>query len=102
MKTCLETEGFDVITAANGLEGLQRYKENENKVRVVVTDLQMPAMNGSDMIQQIFELTPAMKVIVASGQSFKYAQAAAACGATSCLQKPYSPSELRDALRSLL
>ena len=43
MKTCLEFEGFDVITAADGLEGLRRYEENKDQVQVVVTDLDTPA-----------------------------------------------------------
>src|SRR4051812_2914 len=85
MKTCLEIEGYDVITAADGQDGLQRYKENRDQVEVVVTDLEMPTMNGSDMIRHIFEITPAMKVVVASGER-------AACGeqVASCLQKPYT------------
>jgi CheY-like chemotaxis protein len=90
MKTCLEFEGFDVITAANGLDGLQRYKENKDNVQVVVTDLEMPKMNGSDMIHQIFQMTPDMKVVVASGR------AGEECSGTACLQKPYSPRELTD------
>src|SRR5204862_6088497 len=71
MRRCLEVEGFDVITAANGLDGLERYKENKDQVQIVVTDLDMPAMNGSDMIRHIFDITPAMKVLVASGSSLQ-------------------------------
>ena len=96
MKTCLEVEGFDVITAADGLEGLRRYEENKDQVQVVVTDLDMPSMNGSDMIRQIFKITPAVKVIVASGKGWSDAKV------TRCLQKPYSRRELTDAVHLLL
>src|SRR3954465_11010266 len=92
MKTCLEIEGFDVITAANGLDGLQRYKEKKDQVQLVVTDLDMPAMSGSDMIRQIFDIPPAMKVIVASGSVNEMNR-------TACLQKPYSTRELAQAVR---
>ena len=92
MKTCLEFEGFDVITAVNGVDGLQRYQENKHNVQVVVTDLDMPKMNGSDMIDQIFRITPDMKVVVASGQAIEE------YSGTACLQKPYSPQELTDAV----
>ena len=102
IKTCLEIQGFDVITAANGLDGLQRYKENKDQVQVVVTDLDMPAMNGSEMIREIFGITPAMKVIVASGNDAHYAQTHERWESTSCLPKPYSARELSRAVRSLL
>jgi len=99
MKTFLEIEGFDVITASDGQHGLQRYTENQERVQVVVTDLDMPAMNGSDMIRQILEIKPEMKVIIASGHEI---DAARSCGAASCLQKPYTPRELSSAVRVLL
>jgi CheY-like chemotaxis protein len=95
MKTCLEMEGFEVIAAANGLDGLQMYEKNRHQVEVVVTDLEMPMMNGSDMIRQIFTITPAMKILVASGQCARYTQ-------TMCLQKPYTARELTEAVRLLL
>jgi DNA-binding response OmpR family regulator len=97
MKMSLEIDGFDVITAANGLEGLRRYKENQERVRVVVTDLDMPTMNGSDMIRQIFKMTPAAKVIIASGRSQSEQSVA-----SRCLQKPYTGRELRAAVEMLL
>jgi DNA-binding response OmpR family regulator len=101
MTTCLEIEGYDVIAAVNGADGLKRYKENKDNVQVVVTDLDMPAMGGSDMIRQIFEISPAMKVIVASARGLSCAEGYPATAA-SCLQKPYSIRELTNAVRQLL
>src|SRR5262249_16502328 len=101
MKARLEIEGFEVITAANGLDGLERYKENCKHVDVVVTDLDMPAMNGSDMIQHIFDITPSMRVIVASGRSRSYFDVVSTPNA-SRLQKPYTALELTEAVHLLL
>jgi CheY-like chemotaxis protein len=97
MQACLEVEGFDVITAADGLEGLSRFKENMGRVHVVVTDLDMPAMNGAEMIRQIFKITPSMKVLVASGQI-----AGSEPPRTFSLQKPYTARELTKAVNLLL
>src|SRR5205809_2173759 len=97
MRIFLEIEGFDVITASDGRHGLERYAENQERVQVVVTDLDMPAMNGSDMIRQIFEMKPEMKVIVASGREIDAAKSGVSWGAVSCLQKPYTPRELSSA-----
>ena len=102
MKLRLESEGFDVITAANGLDGLRRYKQYKDQVEVVVTDLDMPRMNGSDMLRRIFEITPEAKVIVASGRSLAYSHHILEPQGTSCLQKPYTGRELTEAVRLLL
>jgi DNA-binding NtrC family response regulator len=102
MKAYLENEGFDVITASNGIDGLNRFEEHKGEVRMVVTDLDMPAMNGSDMIRQMYRIAPTVKVIVASGQSLLYVMANEPREGTSCLQKPYTARELTDAVRLLL
>jgi len=99
MKEFLEFEGFDVITAGNGLDGLRRYQENHDRVQVVITDLDMPAMNGAEMLREIFQMTPAMKVIVASGRRPSHSDLQVESSSTSCLQKPYSPRELAEAVR---
>jgi DNA-binding NtrC family response regulator len=102
MKARLEIEGFEVITAANGLDGLEAYKEHRNHVDLVVTDIDMPAMNGSDMIQHIFQMTPAMKVIVASGNTRSHSAAEMSAVNGSLLQKPYTARELTEAVYLLL
>ena|ERR1051326_1397380 len=102
MRARLEIEGFEVITAANGLDGLRRYKQFKDQVEIVVTDLDMPRMNGSDMLRQIFQITPAAKVIVASGRSLLYSQHNLGAQGGCCLQKPYTGRELTDAVRLLL
>ena len=99
MKEFLEFEGFDVITAGNGLDGLRRYQENHDRVQVIITDLDMPAMNGAEMLREIFQMTPAMKVIVASGRRPSHYDFQVESSSTSCLQKPYSPRELAEAVR---
>ena len=101
-KTFLEIEGYDVITAANGLDGLQQYKDHKDEVEVVVTDLDMPAMTGSEMIRQISKISPAIKVIVASGRSLSYVHRNKRHRDTTCLQKPYTSGELTAAVRLLL
>lgn len=48
---CLEFEGFDILTANSGAEGLDTLRQNE-AIRVVVTDLKMPGMDGAAMLEQ--------------------------------------------------
>jgi len=99
MKAVLEVDGYAVIAARDGIEGLQRYRENKDRVDLVVTDSTMPGMNGPEMIEKILAITPDAKVILASGsvaekQTDEFTRAV-------WLQKPYSARELKEAVRRL-
>lgn len=100
MKAVLEVAGYSVITATNGAEGLEVYKEKKDQVEVVVTDWAMPEMNGPDMVRHIQAISPAAKVIIASGSIVHDQQANGPSGA-SWLQKPYSARELKEAVARL-
>lgn len=51
VKNYLESEGFEVITAENGLEALERLQEHT--IDVVVSDIEMPGMNGIELVRAI-------------------------------------------------
>ncbi|MGD9968942.1 MAG: response regulator transcription factor [Sulfuricurvum sp.] len=55
-------ESVDI--AGNGEEGLEKY--NKNVYDIVITDINMPKMNGLDMIDQIYEINPEQKIIAIS------------------------------------
>ena len=67
----LETEGFAVLTVANGeaaLETLQQSETARTPVRAVITDIQMPgAINGIDLVRRIREAWPHIELVVVSG-----------------------------------
>ncbi len=52
----------EVFTASNGEEGIESYKAN--KPNIVITDLEMPKMNGIKMIDKLKELDPNLPIIV--------------------------------------
>ena len=60
----------DVDAAANGKEGLELY--SKKKHRVVVTDIEMPVMNGVDMVKAIRKINPRQPIIVISGHEEAY------------------------------
>jgi two-component system cell cycle sensor histidine kinase/response regulator CckA len=73
-KTTLENYGYRVITAHNGMEGISRFEEHKDEVRVLVTDTDMPYMDGTGAIRAIKELKPDIPVIIASGSRRDTAQ----------------------------
>ena len=65
----LEKAGYTVITATNGQEAVEVYKEKWNQISLVILDLIMPVMDGNQCLQEILKLDPKTKVLIASGYS---------------------------------
>jgi PAS domain S-box-containing protein len=69
-KTTLEGYGYRVVTARNGVQGVDQFKEFKNEIRLLITDTDMPSMEGVGAIGAIRELKPDLPVIIASGSKF--------------------------------
>ncbi|MGF1659965.1 MAG: response regulator [Rubrimonas sp.] len=94
--------GYDVSEAKNGAEALQ--KTGGARFDAVVTDINMPVMNGIEFIRQ-FRATPqsqGVPVIVLTTESGDAMKAEAReAGATAWLTKPFTQQQLLDALRKV-
>ncbi|MBA4347493.1 MAG: DNA-binding response regulator [Clostridiales bacterium] len=74
----------------------------ENEVDVVITDIQMPGMQGLDMVHKIREVNREIPVIIISGFSrFDYAQRAIELGVRKYITKPTSPEEITRTLEQI-
>src|SRR4030042_184422 len=62
LKAMLKKEGYDVVTAADGLEALKILKEE--KFAVVATDLKMPGLDGMGLLGRIMQDDPSLPVII--------------------------------------
>ena len=59
--------GYEVLSAENGLEAVEIYKQHEERISGVVLDLNMPVCDGEECYARLRALDPAVKVIVSSG-----------------------------------
>lgn len=85
--------------AANGYAALDYLQEH--KVDIIISDIRMPAMNGLDLIEKVYELGYSVKTIVLSGyDDFEYARHMLKYDAFSYLLKPVVPEELLECLSS--
>lgn len=66
-RTTLESYGYRVVTAANGMLGITCFGEYQKDIKVVVSDTDMPFMDGMAAIHAIQKMKPDVRVIVASG-----------------------------------
>ena len=63
----LRRAGFEVLAAADGVEGLALFERHRARVRVVVLDLTMPRMSGLETLAAIRRLEPRTPVLLCSG-----------------------------------
>jgi two-component system, chemotaxis family, chemotaxis protein CheY len=91
----LKSAGFEVLEGGNGQEGLARVQGKT--VNLVITDLNMPVMDGMTMIRQLrakpeFKFTPILMLTTESQEEKKMEGKAA--GATGWIVKPFNPEQL--------
>jgi len=67
----LERNGYRVIEAAEGAEGITQYVANQKEVQVVLTDLAMPVMDGPAFIRVLRRLNPHVRIIAMTGYQSK-------------------------------
>ena len=99
----LRRAGYDLIEAANGKDALQKLGDND--VAMVITDLDMPEMNGIELIRKIrlrqkYKSLPI--VIMTTESSAAAKQTAKTAGATAWISKPFTPAQLIGATDKLL
>nr|WP_199315600.1 ATP-binding protein [Aerosakkonema funiforme] len=94
-KISLETSGYKVIFAADGIEGIALYVQNKHEIALVLLDMMMPNMDGLTTIRTLQKINPAVKIIVMSGlASNETLTAITGTSVKGFLPKPYTAKEL--------
>lgn len=99
----LKSAGYDVIEAADGNAGLAQAKNNA--VSLVLTDQNMPGMDGLTLIKSLralpnYKATPILMLTTESSDTMKSQGRAA--GATGWLVKPFDPQKLLEVVRKVI
>lgn len=101
LRQILETAGYEVLEAENGLDALERYFLD--KPDVVLLDLVMRGMYGLDVLQKIRELDPSARIVVVSADIQTSSQdLAGEAGAAAFINKPFDKSDILSALDTAL
>jgi DNA-binding NtrC family response regulator len=98
LRTVLEFQGYDVIEAENGYEGLLCYQAEP--ADLVITDMQMPVMDGLELITELRRTFPRAKVIAISGGRRTLEIAKTFTPHT--FEKPFSLEEVVDTVHELV
>ena len=99
----LSERGFDVLTAADGREGVEIFGSRPDEIAVVFLDLTMPEMGGGEALEKIRRIRPDAKVILSSGYAEEdLKQRFAGKGASGFIHKPFKIRDLVAMLRGVL
>lgn len=101
LQALLTQWGYDCVTASDGLDAL--VKLAEHRVRLVLTDYQMPNLNGLELLARLRERYPRLPVmILSSDRTPQHLAEARRNGAVDWVDKPVEPARLRRLIATAL
>jgi PAS domain S-box-containing protein len=96
----LKSMGFDVITAEDGLQALERFRECSDRIKAVLMDLTMPHLDGVETFRELRRLDPGCRVVLTSGYNEQEAiQDFLGKGLVAFVQKPFLRRDLMAAIQ---
>ncbi|MDQ6964219.1 MAG: response regulator, partial [Mariprofundales bacterium] len=99
----LENMGFDTVTAKDGVEGVERYRQYQHDIVAVLLDMTMPNLDGAGCFEALRAIDPDVKVVLSSGYNEQDStQRFASDGLAGFIQKPYWPEGLERTVRRIL
>ena len=95
--------GYQVLTARDGEEALEIYRNNQGKIDLVILDLIMPKMEGGEVFDRLKEISPDVKILISSGYSLDGEPSKILeRGAQGFIQKPFDIKQLSQSIRTIL
>ena len=100
-KTTLEANGYKVITANDGAEGIAVYATNRDRIKVVLLDMMMPNLDGQATSKILQQIEPKVRIIIASGFA-PHVKMAEGNAVKAFISKPYTAEQLLEVIANVL
>jgi two-component system, cell cycle sensor histidine kinase and response regulator CckA len=103
LKRILERDGYTVMLAEDGIVGVGKFRADPRAVSLVILDMAMPRMDGSEAFEAMMAVDPAARILISSGYS-EEGRAADLLrkGAKGFLRKPYANDVVLNMVRGIL
>jgi two-component system, cell cycle sensor histidine kinase and response regulator CckA len=103
MQRFLESEGYKVLGAKDGREAVETFKRHKDEIAIAVLDLGLPKLGGWQAFQEMREVRPELKVLVASGFVSAELEAEIAQGKLGeIIEKPYRLDEILEKISAAI
>lgn len=102
-KDMLSKNGYTILTAGSGEDGLSIYADHKSAIAVIILDLIMPGMGGKQCMAEILKLDPAAKILISSGYTMDDPRRDATLSkARGYIPKPYNFREMLRTIREVI
>lgn len=101
-RSMLEKFGYRFLTANDGAEAVALYAQKQDEIKLVLTDMAMPYMDGAATIRALRRMKPDIKIIAASGLNNENSPETAALFPSAFLAKPYTAEKLLTTIAEIL
>ncbi len=99
----LKKLGHKVLKAHSGSEGIKLYEANRNQIYLIISDFNMPEMNGQEVVDKLRKMDHNVKVLLSSGGlSVAEENKVISRGFTGFLKKPYNMNILSEKISEIL
>ena len=99
----LEELGYIVIPTMSGQEAIEKFQKSRDKIDMIIMDMIMPGMSGSETFDALQELSPGLKVLLSSGYALEGEAAEIMTrGCNGFIQKPFTISQLSRKIQEVL
>jgi len=88
-----EFNGYRVVEAVDGEDGIAKFIEHQNDIRLMIIDVMMPNKNGRETYEEIMRIKNGVKAIFTSGFNSEMTRQLKDAG-LNYMQKPFSPQDL--------
>ena len=102
-KAALEQYGYTVLLAADGEEALEVYREERDRIDLIILDLSMPHLSGREVLERLQPMAPSTKIVVSSGHAENgQSRYLSKLGVADFVSKPYDADSLAHSVRKIL
>ena len=102
-KQTFQPEGYTVMEAADGIEGIEKFKINKDQIDLIILDLSMPNLSGTEAVKKLKEIDHDVKILICSGyahqQQFDELKEFNIGG---YCPKPFTPQDILTKIRNIL
>jgi CheY-like chemotaxis protein len=103
VRRLLEWHGYRVIEAGNAAEAVRVYDESPHSIDLVLTDIEMPGMDGQELVEQLRTRNPGLKAVYMSGYTDRaIGESGSIPAGTGFVEKPFTVDTLMRGLREVL
>lgn len=95
--------GYSVVACRSGTEAWEIFERDPSSFTLVLADVTLPGMSGTEMLERVLQLNPRVRVLICSGYPFDMATLPSAyLRQIAFLQKPFTPRMLADSIGRLV